>query len=100
MENQNSSSTNNEQVPVENPDVQTTDVVAITTLEASGVATTGEITVVDSLTTGEITHHSVLSDSLDGDTSMSDHQLEVDGVIYREVKTLNRVVIQVSFADN
>ena len=32
MENQNSSSTNNEQVPVENPDVQTTDVVAITTL--------------------------------------------------------------------
>ena len=90
MENQNSSSTNIEQVPVENPDVQTTDVVAITTLEASGVATTGEITVVDSLTTGEITHHSVLSD----------HQLEVDGVIYREVKTLNRVVIQVSFADN
>ena len=90
MENQNSSSTNNEQVPVENPDVQTTDVVAITTLEASGVATTGEITVVDSLTTSEITHHSVLSD----------HQLEVDGVIYREVKTLNRVVIQVSFADN
>ena len=90
MENQNSSSTNIEQVPVENPDVQTTDVVAITNLEASGVATTGEITVVDSLTTGEITHHSVLSD----------HQLEVDGVIYREVKTLNRVVIQVSFADN
>ena len=107
MENQNSSSTNSEQVPVENPDVQITDVVAIlfralaiTTLEASVVATTGEITVVDSLTTGEITHHSVLSDSLDGDTSMSDHQLEVDGVIYREVKTLNRVVIQVSFADN
>ena len=30
-------------------------------------------------------HHSVLSD----------HQLEVDGVIYRELKTLNRVVIQV-----
>ena len=87
MENQNSSSTNIEQVPVENPDVQTTDVVAITTLEASGVATTGEITVVDSLTTGEITHHSVLSD----------HQLEVDGVIYRELKTLNRVVIQVLF---
>ena len=31
------------------------------------------------------THHSVLTD----------HQLEVDGVIYRELKTLNRVVIQV-----
>ena len=30
-------------------------------------------------------HHSVLSD----------HQLEVDGVIYRELKTLDRVVIQV-----
>ena len=25
----------------------------------------------------------------------SDHQLEVDGVIYRKLKTLNRVVIQV-----
>ena len=25
----------------------------------------------------------------------SDHQLEVDGVIYRELMTLNRVVIQV-----
>ena len=74
MENQDSSSANVEQVPDENPDVQTTDVVA----------TTGEITVVDSPTTGEITHHSVLSD----------HQLEVDGVIYREVKTLNHVVIQ------
>ena len=69
MENQNSSSTNNEQVPVENPDVQTTDIVAIT------------------LKILTFTHHSVLSD----------HQLEVDGVIYREVKTLNRVVIQVSF---
>jgi hypothetical protein len=30
-------------------------------------------------------HHSVLSD----------HQLEVDGVIYRELKSLDRVVIQV-----
>ena len=47
MENQDSSSANVEQVPDENPDVQTTDVVA----------TTGEITVVDSPTTGEITHH-------------------------------------------
>ena len=30
-------------------------------------------------------HHNILSD----------HQLVVDGVIYRELKTLNRVVIQV-----
>ena len=60
-----------EKAPVENPDVQTSDMVA----------TTDEITVVDS----PIHHHSILSD----------HQLEVDGVIYRELKTLNRVVIQV-----
>ena len=52
-----------EQVPVETPDVQSTNVS------------------VDS----PIHHHSILSD----------HQLEVDGVIYRELKTLNRVVIQV-----
>ena len=81
MENQDSSSANVEQVPDENPDVQTTDVVRLA-LQL--------LAVVDSLTTGEITYHSVLSD----------HQLEVDGVIYREVKTLNRVVIQVFFADN
>ena len=62
-----------EKAPVENPEVQTTDMVA----------TTGDITVVDS----PIHHHSILSD----------HQLEVDGVIYRELKTLNRVVIQVLF---
>ena len=49
-----------EQVPVETPDVQSTNVS------------------VDS----PIHHHSILSD----------HQLEVDGVIYRELKTLNRVV--------
>ena len=60
-----------EKAPVENPDVQTSDMVA----------TTDEITVVDS----PIHHHSILSD----------HQLEVDGVIYRELKTLNRVVNQV-----
>ena len=72
MENQDSTLVQNpEKVPVENPDVQTTDMVA----------TTGDITVVDS----PILHHSILSD----------HQLEVDGVIYRELKTLNRVVIQV-----
>ena len=72
MENQDSTLVQNpEKVPVENPDVQTTDMVA----------TTGDITVVDS----PIHHHSVLSD----------HQLAVDGVIYRELKTLNRVVIQV-----
>ena len=41
--------------------------------------------VVDAPNRQEISHHSVLSD----------HQLEVDGVIYRELKTLNRVVIQV-----
>ena len=76
MENQDSCISNpalvekSEEVPVENPDVQTTDMVA----------TTGEITVVDS----PIHHHSILSD----------HQLEVDGVIYRELKTLNRVVSQ------
>ena len=62
-----------EKAPVENPEVQTTDMVA----------TTSEIAVVDS----PIHHHSILSD----------HQLEVDGVIYRELKTLNRVVIQVLF---
>ena len=62
-----------EKAPVENPEVQTTDMVA----------TTSEIEVVDS----PIHHHSILSD----------HQLEVDGVIYRELKTLNRVVIQVLF---
>ena len=56
MENQDSSSAIVEQVPVENPDVQSTDVS------------------VDS----PIRHPSVLSD----------HQLEVDGVIYRELKTL------------
>ena len=67
MENQNSSSTNIEQVPVENPDVQSIQVV------------------VDAPNWQEISHHSVLSD----------HQLEVDGVIYRELKTLNRLVIQV-----
>ena len=61
MENHDSSSATVEQVPAENPDVQSTDVS------------------VDS----PICHHSVLSD----------HQLEVDGVIYRELKTLNRVVI-------
>ena len=55
MKNQDSSSAMVEQVPDENPDVQTTDGVA---------------------TTGEITHHSV------------------DGVIYRELKTLHRVVIK------
>ena len=60
-----------EKAPVENPDVQTSDMVA----------TTDEITVVDS----PIHHHSILSD----------HQLEVDGVIYRELKTLNCVVNQV-----
>ena len=63
MENQDSSSAIVEQVPVENPDVQSTDV----SVDAP------------------IRHHSVLSD----------HQLDVDGVIYRELKTLNRVVIQV-----
>ena len=62
-----------EKAPVENPEVQTTDMVE----------TTGEITVVDS----PIHHHSILSD----------HQLEVDGGVYRELKTLNRVVIQVLF---
>ena len=72
MENQDSTLVQNpEKVPVENPDVQTTDMVA----------TTGDITVVDS----PIHHHSILSD----------HQLVVDGVIYRELKTLNRVLIQV-----
>ena len=72
MENQDSTLVQDpEKVPVENPDVQTTDMVA----------TTGDITVVDS----PIHHHSILSD----------HQLAVDGVIYRELKTLNRVVIQV-----
>jgi len=62
MENQDSSSAVVEQVPIENPDVQSTDVS------------------VDSPTR----HHSVLSD----------HQLDVDGVTYRELKTLNCVVIQ------
>ena len=70
MENQDSYISN---PALEIPDVQTTDMVA----------TTGDITVVDS----PIHHHSILSD----------HQLEVDGVIYRELKTLNRVVIQVLF---
>ena len=63
MENQDSSSAVVEQVPIENPDVQSTDVS------------------VDSPTC----HHSVLSD----------HQLDVDGVIYWELKTLNKVVFQV-----
>ena len=40
--------------------------------------------VVDAPNRQEISHHSVLSD----------HQLEVDGVIYRELKTLNGVVSQ------
>ena len=75
MENQDSSSAIVEQVPVENPDVQSTDVP----VENSDVQST------DVPVDSPIRHHSVLSD----------HQLEVDGVIYRELKTLNRVVIQV-----
>ena len=43
-----------------------------------------DVQVIDAPNRQEISHHSVLSD----------HQLEVDGVIYRELKTLNRVVIQ------
>ena len=66
MENQDSSNALVEKVPVENPDVQSIQVV------------------VDAPNRQEISHHSVLSD----------HQLEVDGVIYRELKTLNRVVSQ------
>ena len=102
MENQDSSSANVEQVPVENPDVQTTDVYE---WGVPGVhsyyghlcyecccgpictcGTTGELEVVQPpVMDSSICHHSVLSD----------HQLEVDGVIYRELKTLDRVVIQV-----
>ena len=72
MENQDSSSALVEKVPiekvlVENPEVQSTYVP------------------VDSPNGLQISHHSVLSD----------HQLEVDGVIYQEKKTLNLVVIQV-----
>ena len=66
MENQDSSNALVEKVPVENPDVQSIQVV------------------VDAPNRQEISHHSVLSD----------HQLEVDGVIYRELKTLNGVVSQ------
>ena len=43
-----------------------------------------DVQVIDAPNRQEISHHSVLSD----------HQLEVDGVIYRELKTLNRVVSQ------
>ena len=66
MENQDSTNALVEKVSVENPDVQSIQVV------------------VDAPNRQEISHHSVLSD----------HQLEVDGVIYRELKTLNRVVSQ------
>ena len=66
MENQDSSNALVEKVPVENPDVQSIQVV------------------VDAPIWQEISHHSVLSD----------HQLEVDGVIYRELKTLNGVISQ------
>ena len=73
MENQDSSSAT-EQVPVENPEVQSND-VSVPGYHIGG------ITVVDS----PIRRHSVLSD----------HQLVVDGVFYWELKTLNQVVFQV-----
>ena len=86
MENQDSSSANVEQVPVENPDVQTTDVYECCCGPICTCGTTGELEVVQPpVMDSSICHHSVLSD----------HQLEVDGVIYRELKTLDRVVIQV-----
>ena len=77
MENKDSSNAIVENVPVENPDVLFVEVP---------VGTTGEIVVVDSPSWQQmLTPYSVLSD----------HQLEVSGVIYRESKTLNRVVSQV-----
>ena len=107
MENEDSSSANVEQVPrargllypvpVENPDVQTTDVPGVHFYYGHlcyecccgpicTCGTTGELEVVQPpVMDSSICHHSVLSD----------HQLEVDGVIYRELKTLDRVVIQV-----
>ena len=86
MENQDSSSANVEQVPVEIPDVQTTDVYECCCGPICTCGTTGELEVVQPpVMDSSICHHSVLSD----------HQLEVDGVIYRKLTTINRVIKEV-----
>ena len=116
MENQDSSSANVEQVPVENPDVQTTDVYE---WGVPGVhsyyghlcyecccgpictcGNTGELEVVQPRGGGwvdgaTLVQPPVMDSSICHHSVLSDHQLEVDGVIYRELKTLDRVVIQV-----
>ena len=59
------------------------------------IKTTGVVTVVDSPITGSDHRLDVARSDNFHQSVLTDHQLEVDGVIYRELKTLNRVVIQV-----
>ena len=67
----------------------------VTVVDSPIIKTTGVVTVVDSPITGSDHRLDVARSDNFHQSVLTDHQLEVDGVIYRELKTLNRVVIQV-----